>query len=54
MEKKTIIIELQSHIDPSTLLDLAISAAERLAEEIANHGESVSFNENDVSVESGD
>ena len=54
MEKKTVTIEFQSDICPSTLLDLALSAAERLAEEIENHGEDVFFDENNVSVESGD
>ena len=54
MEKQTVIIELKSDIDPSTLLDLAITAAEKLVEEIENHGEEVLFDENDVAVHSGD
>ena len=54
MEKQTIIIELNSDIDPSTLLDLAITAAEKLAEEIETYGEKVLLDENDVAVHSGD
>jgi hypothetical protein len=52
MEKHTITIEVTSDIDPSTLLSLAITCAEQLTQEIEDHGHDVSFDENEVSVES--
>ena len=52
MEKHIITIEVTSNIDPSTLLSLAITCAEQLAQEIEDHGHDVSFDENEVSVES--
>ena len=52
MEKHTITIEITSDIDPNTLLSLAITCAEQLAQEIEDHGNDVSFDDNDVSIES--
>ena len=36
MEKHTITIEIQSDADPSLVLDLAISAAEKLVQDLEN------------------
>ena len=52
MEKHIITIEITSNIDPSTLLSLAITCAEQLAQEIEDHGNDVTFDDNDVVVES--
>jgi hypothetical protein len=52
MEKQTIIIEVQSDADPSLVLDLAISAAEKLVQDLEDHDHAVIFEDNDVSVES--
>jgi len=52
MEKHIITIEVTSNIDPSTLLSLAITCAEQLAQEIEDHGNDVTFDDNDVVVES--
>jgi len=51
MEKHTITIEVQSDADPSLVLDLAISAAEKLVQDLEDHDHEVSFEDNDVSVE---
>ena len=51
MEKHTITIEIQSDADSSLVLDLAISAAERLVQDLEDHDHAVDFEDNDVSVE---
>ena len=51
MEKHTITIEIQSDADPSLVLDLAISAAEKLVQDLEDHDHAVDFEDNDVSVE---
>lgn len=52
MEKHTITIEIQSDADPSLILDLAISAAEKLVQDLEDHDHNTMFEDNDVSVES--
>lgn len=52
MNKHTITIEIQSDADPSLILDLSISAAEKLAQDLEDHDHSIVFEDNDVSVES--
>ena len=52
MTNQTITIEIQTDADPSLVLDLAISAAEKLAQDLDDHGESVTFSEGDVAVQS--
>ncbi len=52
MTNHTITIEVQTDADPSLVLDLAISAAEKLAQDLDDHGEDVFFNEDEVAVES--
>ena len=52
MTKHTITIEIQTDADPSLVLDLAITAAENLAQDLDDHGEDAVFSENDVAVES--
>jgi small-conductance mechanosensitive channel len=51
MEKHTITIEIQSDADPSLILDLAISAAEKLVQDLEDHDHNTMFEDNDVSVE---
>jgi len=52
MTNHTITIEIQTDADPSLILDLAISAAEKLVQDLDDHGEDVAFSDNDVAVES--
>lgn len=52
MEKHTITIEIQSDADPSLILDLAISAAEKLVQDLEDHDHETMFEDNDVSVAS--
>jgi hypothetical protein len=52
MSNHTITIEIQSDADPSLVLDLAISAAEKLVQDIEDHDHEAVFSEDDVSVES--
>lgn len=52
MTKHTITIEIQTDADPSLVLDLAITAAENLVQDLDDHGEDTVFSENDVAVES--
>ena len=51
MEKHTITIEIQSGADPSLILDLAISAAEKIVQDLEDHDHESIFEDNDVSVE---
>ena len=52
MTNHTITIEIQTDADPSLILDLAITAAEKLVQDLDDHGEDVAFSDNDVAVES--
>ena len=52
MTNNTITIEIQSDADLSLILDLAISAAEKIVEDLNDHGEDATFSDNDVAVES--
>ena len=49
-----ITIVIRSDIDPSTLLDLANEAAQKLVDEIESYGEEASFCEEETSVEQND
>ena len=50
METRIITIPIQTDMDPSQLLDLAIELAERLMDEIASYGEEAEFDEDEVCV----
>ena len=52
MSNHTITIEIQSDADPSLILDLAIAAAEKLAQDLEDHDHEATFSDNDVVVES--
>jgi len=52
MEAQIITIVIHSDIDPSTLLDLANEAAERLVDEIEAYDEAAHFLEEETAVES--
>ena len=52
MTKHTITIDIQTDADPSLVLDLAISAAEKLVQDLEDHDHDTVFEDNDVAVES--
>ena len=52
MTKHTITIEIQTDADLSLVLDLALSAAEKLVQELEDHGEDATFSDDNVVVES--
>ena len=55
MENVQIItIPVRSDIDPSTLLDIAISLADNIADTIESYGEEATILEEEISVEDGD
>ena len=54
MENQTIVIPVQTDMDPSTLLDIAMEIAERLQSEIESYGNEVEIDEHEVYVTSGE
>ena len=52
METQVITITIQTNIDASTLLDIAMEAGHRIAEEVESYGEEVEYDETEVCVES--
>jgi hypothetical protein len=51
MENKVITITVQTNMDSSQLLDLAIEYSERLKEEIESYGKEAEVDESQISVE---
>jgi hypothetical protein len=54
MTTHEITIMIESDIDPSQLLDIAIEHGARLAEDIESYGEDAVFHEEEVSVKDKD
>jgi BMFP domain-containing protein YqiC len=54
MENQVITIPLETSMDPSTLLDIAMQLAERLKDEIESYGEEVEYDEGDICVSYSD
>ena len=52
--KQIITIVVNTDIDPSTLLDIAIEVAETLKDTIESYGAEASIIEEEISVEDGD
>ena len=50
METQVITIPIQTDMDPSQLLDLAIELATRLMDEIESYGEEAEFDEAEVCI----
>ena len=51
METQVITIPVQTTMDPSQLLDIAMEIAERLREEIESYGEEAEIDEEEICVE---
>ena len=50
METQVITIPVQTDMDPSQLLDLALELAERLKDEIESYGEEAQVDEDEICV----
>lgn len=52
MSTHTITIQIDTNADESLILELAIAAAERLAQDLEDHGHDASFDDDEVTVSS--